>query len=339
MMIGYLLRGNAYAAILRDRRGNPVELIPINPDAVMVLEALDGSIFYNVNRIGLWQIAMLRNMPVAIPEEDIFHLRGISFNTLVGVSTIGLARDAIGLAMGLEQQASRWVGNGARPSGVLKAKTRLSEQAAMRLKQQWQAFTGGLQNVGQTAVLEEGVEWQAVQLTSVDLEFIQQRNLQIADIARYYDVPLSRLGVVGSASSKITPAEEEQSYVNHTVMPDLVIAEQKFMQVFGLDKEGIEVDFDEGQLLRADIMTRYNAARLGVLTGILTPNEVRRSEGLPPMEGGDKLMVPANTAALGSDMTGTAPDAAGRPAGGNPPAPGVSTSGDADPQLDPQGEL
>ncbi len=339
MMVGYLLRGNAYAAILRDRRGNPVELIPINPDAVMVLEASDGSIFYNVNRIGLWQIAMLRNMPVAVPEEDMFHLRGISFNTLVGVSTIGLARDAIGLAMGLEQQAARWVGNGARPSGVLKAKTRLSEPAAMRLKQQWQAFTGGLQNVGQTAVLEEGVEWQQVQLTSVDLEFIQQRNLQIADIARFYDVPLSRLGVAGNTSSKITPAEEEQAYVNHTVMPDLVIAEQKITQVFGLDKEGIEVDFDEAQLLRADIMTRYNAARLGVLTGILTPNEVRRSEGLPPMEGGDKLMVPANTAALGSDMTGTAPDGAGRPESGNPPKPGVSTGGDPDPQLDPQGEL
>ncbi|MDE1901311.1 MAG: phage portal protein [Alphaproteobacteria bacterium] len=339
MMIGYLLRGNAYAAILRDRRGNPVELIPINPDAVMVLEASDGSIFYNVNRIGLWQIAMLRNMPVAVPEEDMFHLRGISFNALVGASTIGLARDAIGLAMGLEQQAARWVGNGARPSGVLKAKTRLSEPAAQRLKQQWQAFTGGLQNVGQTAVLEEGVEWQQVQLTSVDLEFIAQRNLQIADIARYYDVPLSRLGVTGSVSSKITPAEEEQAYVNHTVMPDLVIAEQKIMQVFGLDEEGIEVDFDEGQLLRADIMTRYNAARLGVLTGILTPNEVRRSEGLPPMEGGDKLMVPANTAALGSDMTGTAPDGAGRPESGTLPEPGVATSDDPDPQLDPQGEL
>jgi HK97 family phage portal protein len=340
MMIGYLLRGNAYAAILRDRRGNPMELIPINPDAVMVLEASDGSIFYNVNRIGLWQIAMLRSMPVAVPEEDMFHLRGISFNTLVGVSTIGLARDAIGLAMGLEQQAARWVGNGARPSGVLKAKTRLSEAAAQRLKQQWQAFTGGLQNVGQTAVLEEGVDWQAVQLTSVDLEFIQQRNLQIADIARYYDVPLSRLSVIGAGgSTKITPAEEEQAYVNHTVMPDLVIAEQKITQVFGLDKEGIEVDFDEGQLLRADIMTRYNAARLGVLTGILTPNEVRRSEGLPPVEGGDKLMVPANTAALGSDMTGTAPDGAGRPESGTLPEPGVATSGDPDPQLDPQGEL
>jgi hypothetical protein len=153
-------------------------------------------------------------------------------------------------------------------------------------------------------------------------------------------VPLSRLGVLAvGGASKIPPAEEEQAYVNHTVMPDLVIAEQKITQVFGLDKEGIEVDFDEGQLLRADIMTRYNAARLGVLTGILTPNEVRRSEGLPPMEGGDKLMVPANTAALGSDMTGTAPDGAGRPESGTLPEPGVATSGDPDPQLDPQGEL
>ena len=80
-----------------------------------------------------------------------------------------------------------------------------------------------------------------------------------------------------------------------------------------------------------------------MLTGILTPNEVRRSEGLAPMPGGDRLMVPANTAALGSDMTGTAPDAAGRPEAGNAPAPGVPTSGkqgnDPDPQLDPQGEL
>jgi phage portal protein BeeE len=90
-----LLRGNGYAAIRRDARGEPIELIPINPDAVMVLEAGDGSIFYNVNRLGLWQIAMLRDFPVAIPADDMFHLRGLSFNSLVGVSTIGLARDRL----------------------------------------------------------------------------------------------------------------------------------------------------------------------------------------------------------------------------------------------------
>ena len=45
---------------------------------------------------------MLRDFPTTMAEEDIFHLRGLSFNALVGASTIGLARDAIGVAMGLE---------------------------------------------------------------------------------------------------------------------------------------------------------------------------------------------------------------------------------------------
>lgn len=341
---GYLLRGNAYAAILRDGRGNPTELIPINPDAVMVLEAVDGSIFYNVNRLGLFQIYVLQDFPVAIPAEDIFHLRGLSFNMLVAASKVGLARDAVGLAMAQEQQANRFVGNGARPAGVLESPKKLSEEAATRLKASWDAFQSGVQNVGRTAVLEEGIVWKQLQLTSVDIEFLNSRNFQVADIARFWRVPLSKLGVAATTSSRITPAEEEQAYVNSTVMPDLVRWEQKFEQVFDLDEDGIEVDFDEGQLLRADIMTRYNAARIGVLSGILMPNEVRQSEGLAPQPGGDRLMFPVNMASLGSDLTGAAPDAAGRPAGGTLPAPGVPNDatgqqGDPDPQLDPQGEL
>src|SRR6185437_3862674 len=131
LWVGYLLRGNAYCAIIR-KNGDPVELIPINPDAVLVLEASDGSWFYNVNRLGLFQIAMLRNFPTAIPAEDVLHIRGISFNMLVAVSTIGLARDSIGTSMGLQQQQARWIGNGARPSGVLKSPKQLTEQAAKR---------------------------------------------------------------------------------------------------------------------------------------------------------------------------------------------------------------
>jgi hypothetical protein len=88
------------------------------------------------------------------------------------------------------------------------------------------------------------------------------------------------------------------------------------------------VHFDEGQLLRADVMTRFQALRIGVLTGILTPNEGRESEGLQALPGGDALLVPANTAALGSDMTGSGADEAGRPEGGNAPPPKVGTGGD-----------
>jgi hypothetical protein len=95
--------------------------------------------------------------------------------------------------------------------------------------------------------------------------------------------------------------------------------EQKIARAFDLDLDDIEVDFDETCLLRADITARYNSYRVGVLTSILTPNEARASEGLAPMEGGDKLLAPINLAALGSDATGTAPDGAGRPEAGTLP--------------------
>ena len=212
------LRSNAYAAIIRDRRGQPVELIPINPDAVLMLEAADGSLFYQVNRLGLWQIAMLRDFPTAIPAEDMFHLRGLTFNALVAASRIGLARDAIGVAMGLEQQASRFVGNGARPSGVLKSPKSLTEEAAKRLKAQWEAFTSGVQNVGRTAVLEGGVEWQSLQLTSVDLEFMEQRKFQVQEVGRYFRVPPHKLGL--DVPRGFNQVQADQDYVSNSVMPD-----------------------------------------------------------------------------------------------------------------------
>jgi HK97 family phage portal protein len=332
LMIGYLLRQNAYAVIIRDNRGIPVELIPVNPDAVLTLEATTGEIFYNVNRIGLWQIAMLRGFPTAIPEDDIFHLRGITFNALVGASTIGLGRDALGLAMGLEQQAVRWMGAGARPSGILTSDKMLDETAAKRLKAQWEELNAGIINAGKTAVLEDGVKWQQLQMTSVDLQFLPQREFSVLEICRLFGVPPHKVYVTDRAASMNIP-QQDQDYFNSTVSPDLVRFEEKIRQVFRLDLEvengddGIFVQMDESQLLRADILTRANALRLGILSGYLTQNEARHTENLPPKDGGDVLLVPANTAALGSDATGTAADGAGRPPGGTAPAPGVSTGG------------
>lgn len=327
MWVAYLLRGNAYAVILRDRKGNPTELIYVNPDAVLVLEASDGSWFYNVNRLGLFQIAMLRDFPPAIPAENILHVRGIGFNMLVAASTIGLARDEIGLAMGQNLQASRWVGNGARPSGVLETDKVLGKETAQRLKAQWEEFQTGVQNTGRTAVLEEGLKWKALQLTAVDLQFINQQQMSVQGVARFFGVPPRKL-MQPDTSKGSTIIQEDQSYINETVSPDLEMFEQKMVRTFDMDEEGLGVDMDESPLLRADPLTRYNIGRIGVLSGLTTTNEWRRSERLPPVPGGDEVRAPVNLAALGSDMTGTAPDGAGRPPHGHEPDPGVPTGGD-----------
>ncbi|HBF32656.1 phage portal protein [Rhizobium sp.] len=321
MHVALLLRNNAYAVILRRPDGSPQYLIPVNPDNVMVLEGSDGQVFYNVNRQGLFQLAALRGQPVSIPSEDVLHLRGLSFNMLVGVSTIGIARDAIGLAMGFEQQASRFMQNGARPSGVLQTKGQLTKESAERLRDQWDTMRSGLQNVGRTAVLEDGTEWKPMQMTSVDLEFIAQRKLQIEDIARFFTMPLWKIGVT-DALGKTKIEDAQQDYVDSVIMPDIELWEQKLEMHFDLDEQGLQADFDERNLLRASETIRINNQRLKVMSGLATPNECRKEEGMPAMPGGDELFFPVNTAALGSNVTGTSADGAGRPDAGTLADPG-----------------
>jgi HK97 family phage portal protein len=133
MEAAVLLKSNAYAAILTDNRGRPTELIPIDPDHVLVLESQDGSIFYQVTRVTRFMNAVLKEFPLAIPAESIFHLKGLGLGSpVISPARIGLARDTIGLAIGLEQQAARWIANGARPGGVLEVAKSLTEGAAKR---------------------------------------------------------------------------------------------------------------------------------------------------------------------------------------------------------------
>jgi HK97 family phage portal protein len=323
--VAYLLRGNAYWAIKRDSRGTPIELIWINPDAVMVLEAVDGQWFYQVNRIGLFMNALLREFPVAIPAEDIIHFRGPSFNMLIATSTIGLGRDSIALSMGQVQQQARWLGNGARPGMILESPKVLGDAAAKRLKQSWEDFVGGLQQLGKTAVLEDGITARQMQLTSVDLQFIEQCNFTIQDCARFFGVPLRKL-YQPDTSRGSTVIQEDQAYVNETIGPDLEMLEQKLSREFDLDREGLSIDFDESPLLRADPLTRYNLGRIGKLSGLISTNEWRAGERLPPDPNGDELSQPVNLAVLGSDASGTAGDSAGRPSGNNEPAPKVKAA-------------
>ncbi len=325
LMVAYLLRGNGYAVILRDGRGRPTELIQVNPDAVMMLESEDGSIFYNINRIGLFQIAMLRSFPVAVPAEDVFHLRGISFNMLIAASTIGMARDTIGLAQAQSQQMSRWLGNGARPSGVLQSPRTLTEQAAKRLKESWTQYNAGIQNVGGTAILEDGIEFKPLTLNAVDLQFINMIGLTIQDVGRIFNYPIRKLQQPDTSRGS-TIIQEDQSYVNGNISPKLTMVEEKFGYTFDLDDEGLALRMNPESLLRADPLTRYNLGRIGTMSGLISTNEWRRGENLPPDPNGDQIRAPVNLAVLGSDMSGEAPDGAGRPPAGQMPNPAADTA-------------
>lgn len=304
-----LLRGNGYAVILRNpRNGRPTMLVPINPDRVALWEAPDGSLFYMVTRSGLHEMAVLRNEPLLIPAEDIFHLKGLTLNGLLGLSPISMAREAIGLAIAQEQLAARWAGNSAKPSGVLQTDQKLSPEAAKRMAEDWKTLNSGLYNAGKTAILEQGLKWQALSMTSQDMQFIASREFQLAEIARIFRVPLYMLGVVTRMTGS-TVVQMAQEYLNFSLSTWIEMWETRLAFTFDLDQNGTFVEFDVDRLLRADISTRYAAHRISLGgTGWRTINEVRKDEGEGPLDGGDTVFRPVNTAPMSSDVFSGTPD-------------------------------
>ncbi len=311
MVVAFALRGNAYAVILRNRRGDPVALVPINPDRVALWQAPSGELFFWVTRSGLHELWVLRNEPLMIPYEDVFHLKDLSADGLVGTSPIALAREAIGLSLGQEQQYARLMGNGARPAGVLQTDQKLTDVTAARLRADWEKLQSGLANAGRTAILEQGLKWQQLTIDSVDLQFLQMREFQVLEICRIFRVPPHMVGEL-SKGTYSNIVQQAQEYRNNTLSSHTDIWEKRFDFTFGLTADNYEVDFDESALLKADLTARYNAYRIGVLTGWDTRNEVRVNEGKDPLPGLDEPLVPANEipgSNLGSDMGGDNPGA------------------------------
>lgn len=326
MQVSVLLRGNGYAAILRDGRGNPTALIPTNPDRVSIYEGLGGEVFYQVARRGMHEAAMLKSLPLMIPSEDMLHVRWMALeNSLYGASRIALAREAIGLALSQQELAGRLSANSTNLGGVLTTEQKLSPDAVTRLANSWKERKQGLRNAGETAVLEQGLKWQPMGMSARDAEMVASRNFQVPEIARLFRMPLHKIGVMDAVAAP-SMDQLDQDYMNNVVSSDLGRWEAKLDQVFGLSEDGVFVEFDVSAFLRASQQIRFNAYRTAITGSFMKPNEARRLEGWEDVEGGDKLYQPTNMAPLGfepagketgpgSDVTGhAAPGGAGDPA-------------------------
>jgi HK97 family phage portal protein len=319
MQVGLILRGNAYAIIRRNGRGLPTALIPWNPDRMLQWVATGGALFYRPSASNMHEQALIASLGSQmvgsglIAAEDVLHIRGFSVDGLAGMSRISLAREAVALGLAQEQQAARWMGQGAKPSGMLTTEQKLTPDAAKRLAQDFKEASAGLQNAGKIIVGEQGLKFEPFSMTSADLEFIASRSFQLQEIARIFRIPPHMLGEL-SRSTNNNIAQQAQEYINYTLTGYTNRWRDKMSQCFGLRKDNLSIEFDYRALTTADMTSRVNNWRTMIMSMMAKPDEARIDLGMKP-EGGEagKLHFPANMAAEGSQSTGTAPDDAGRP--------------------------
>lgn len=300
VMFNLVLRGNSVIVILRDRNGTPTELIPVSSDRITLLEATDGTLFYQITRTGYHQMALLGTQPLAVPEEDVLHIRLMAPDGVVGLSVISQGREAIAQSLVMEEYASRLFANSARPGGILRVKTRLTPEVAARMKASWDAAHGGVGRVGGTAVLEEDTDWKSLGMSSVDAQFMEGRRFQLEEIARMFRMPLHKINSMEN-STKNNMQTQSLEYLTDTLQPYLERIETAFEWKFELDPDYC-LEFDVEKLLRVDIKTRYDAYAVAKQSGLLSTNEIRIKEGYNPVPGGDEVMTPLNMVPLGTDL-------------------------------------
>lgn len=275
-----LLRGNAYAKILRGLDGQVRELLPLSPDRVTVLRA-GAKLAYDYTD--------LDGVVHRLLAHEVLHLRHrAGDDAVLGVSPIAAARSVIGLAIAEAEHGTATFKNGARLSGILKFPQVLSKQQKDQLKQSWDSQYGGGANSGKTAILEGGVDYQTVSMTLEDAEWIAARQFSVEEVARLFRVPPTVIGDLrhGNYSNSVEMARQ---FVTMTLRRHLVAWEQAISKQL-LTDAGRRLYFAEHQvegLLRGDSVNRADFYEKGIRAGWLLPSEARRLENLPTIEGID----------------------------------------------------
>lgn len=294
-----LLWGNAYTWIDRWPSGRPRNLWPLRPDRVTV--KVDVATENDPVPSLVYVVSTHDGGQRVYAADDILHVRGLSSDGLMGLSPIAVHRDAVGLEQAEREFAGRFFGNNGRPGGVLKVAGRLSNDAAVRLKQSWETAHRGLENAHRVAVLEEGIEWQSMGMPLQDAQFVEQRRFSIEEIARIFRVPLHLMGDLQRATySNI----EHQSieFVVHTIRPWCVRLEQSYATLlYPSERQALYVEHAVDALLRGDVKSRYDAYAVGRQWGWLSVNEIRALENLNGVgTDGDSLIQPLNFGLMGA---------------------------------------
>lgn len=289
MMFHAVLCGNAYAYIgWGGRPSRIVEIIPLVPSRVTAVRGTDYSMTYRVSG--------LDGKTTTLPQENVLHIRGPSWDGYLGLDAVRLAREAIGLAIATEETHASLHANGAQPGGILTIKGKLDEPSRERLKLAWAAM--GSANKFKTAVVDMDSDWKSMAMTGVDSQHIETRRFQIEEICRAMRV-FPQMVMHSDKTSTFASAESFfLAHVTHSLMPWITRWEHTLEHALFDDKDkDLIVKFNVNGLLRGTPTERFTAYQT-VLGGArpetawMTRNEVRELEDLDPIDGGDKLPEP-----------------------------------------------
>jgi HK97 family phage portal protein len=293
MMMNANSGGNMYAERLFNKFGDVVGLYPYRWEMVRMDRDENKQLIYRV-RDGTGEVTKTR--------KEIFHVPGMSFDGVCGLSPIQYAAGAIGLGMAYEMFSNGFYRNGTQASGAFSSPTELSDTAYDRLKKDITEKYTGLRNSGRPILLEGGLTFVPFTINPADAQLIENKKFQIEDIARIYRVPLHLIQNLDKATNN-NIEHQSLEFIMYTMLPWFKRFEENSNMQLLSDKErlaGYYVECKIDSLLRGDAASRATAYAQGRQWGYLSANDIRRLENMSPIPNGDIYLQPVNMVSAGT---------------------------------------
>mgnify|MGYP001079320718 FL=1 len=279
LMACVLLRGNAFARIVRGYDGQVRELWPLNPDTVQVRRTPSGLVYEHTQEGVLTRLL----------AHEVLHLRHrLGDDGVLGVSPITAARGVVELALSEQEHGRNTFTNGAKLLGVLKFPGKLKPEQRQAIAASWASQYAGGANAGRTAVLDEGVDFQALSMNLEDAQWIEARKLSVIEVCRLFRVPPVIVQSMEEANYS-NSVELARQFITLSLRRHLVAWEQAIAKQL-LTEAGRRSYFAEHQvegLLRGDSANRAAFYSSGIASGWMLKSEARKLENLPAIEGID----------------------------------------------------
>ena len=290
-LLNLQLTGNSYLhPIISETLGVPVELYSMPSNLV---EIVADTTFDNL--VAGYIYGMPNSTNEFEPNEVLHQRQPNPLDMYYGKGWVSAAIEAIDLLESMGNYETNLLANEARPDWAVMVKDNMTDSQFQRLENSIKKKLRGNDKRGAPFIFEGGMDAKTLSFSPRDLAFSEGENRKVEVIAAISGVPVSKLKA--NDPNLASAREGNLGWLRDTILPYLVLDEQflnrQLVPMFGQYSEGLFLAYDNP--VPQDEAALAAVAASDIAAGIRTRNEVRAERGLPPIEGGDEIMIPAGT--------------------------------------------
>lgn len=290
-----LLQGNAYVLPVKNIYGDVEALYLLTP----------GSVAHDVYT-NKYHVSDSVNMISGVyGADEILHFKNISDDGgYTGISTIRYAALTLGIAATSDNETLKRFATGGRFKAILKNNTSTKgwgEYQDEQLKAHGDDLQDAINRGDDILAVKGDVDVSPLSMSSADMQFLESRKFTIREIARFFNVPPSKL--MDDSNSNYKSVEVSNiAFYTEALQPIVTEIEREFSAKLlnEWNYQDYKFCFDLSALYALDLESKARWDKNRLENGIVSVNDLRRERDVEPVDKGDDVYLSVNLAPIGS---------------------------------------